>query len=335
MKRIGWGVIGPGSIAHRFLHDLTRCEGAGLAAVASRSSEKAAAFATQYGFEHSYGEYESLLKDPAVDIVYVATPHPYHHRHAIQAMEAGKAVLCEKPLAVNTGEAAEMIGCARRNGVFFMEAMWTRCFPVNKLVHERISSGRYGQVTLIEADFGFGSWNGGRVVNPDSRLFSPKMAGGSLLDVGVYCVSYASWVKGAKPIEVKALANIVDTGVDGMTAALLKYGDGALAVLRSAVVQNTRQTAVIYCEKATIEVPDFWHPSRAVIRRNDGSVEELDMPYGQDGSTGFQFEAEEAMRCIGAGLVESPLMPWRDSLAVMETLDEIRGCIGLKYPFED
>jgi predicted dehydrogenase len=336
MKQYGWGILGLGSIARRFVNDLPRCSQAKLASVASRDLEKARAFADQYRFAHSYGSYRELLQDPAVDIVYVAVPHTLHQDLSIQALEAGKAVLCEKPAAVNAAQIHAMIDCARRNGTFFMEAMWTRFFPVNQHVRRLIASGVLGAVTLIEADFGFGSWNRGAVANPQSRLFASDLAGGSLLDVGVYCVSYITWLKGARPVQIKALDSKVETGVDGMTAALFRYADGGLAVLRSSVVQTTRQTAVIYCERATIEVPEFWHPSRAIIRYRDSNLPDdaIVIPYQADGATGFNFEAEAVMACLDQGLLECPDLTWQQSIEVMEILDEIRNETGLQFPFE-
>ena len=336
MKQYGWGILGPGSIATRFMNDLVRCPQATLAAVASRDADKAKAFAERYGFSSSYGSYEALLADPAVDIVYIAVPHPLHHRWSIAAMEAGKAVLCEKPVALDAGQMRDMAACAARNGTFFMEAMWTRFFPVNQRIHEILSSGALGAITLLEADFGFGSWSGGKVANPQARLYAPSLAGGSLLDVGVYCVSYATWMKGALPVQIKALDSKVETGVDGMTAMLFRYADGGLAVLRSCIVQNTRQGATLYCEKGTVEIPDFWHPSRAVIRyREAGRADEtIEMPYDADGATGFQFEAEAVMKCLDQGLTESPVLTWQQSIDIMMLLDGIREETGLSVPTE-
>lgn len=326
MKQYGWGILGPGAIATRFVNDLCHCPQARLAAVASRDSAKAAAFAEQYGFACSHGSYEALLRDPTVDIVYIAVPHPMHHDLAIAAMEAGKAVLCEKPVAVNAAQAREMVACAARNKVFFMEAMWTRFFPINRHVYQLIADGKLGAVTLMEIDFGFGQWSHGKVADPDARLFSPKLAGGSLLDVGVYCVSYATWLKGALPVEIKALDSKVETGVDGMTAALFRYTDGAMAVLRSSIVQQTEQRAMICCERGTIEVPDFWHPSQAVVRYHDKDQpdEKIEMPFNQDGATGFQYEAQTVMDCLDKGLLENPAMTWGQSVEIMTLLDQIR-----------
>ena len=335
MKQYGWGILGPGSIATRFMNDLPRCPQARLAAVASRDPEKARAFAGKYHFAASYGSYGELLQDPAVDIVYIAVPHPQHHDLAIQALQAGKAVLCEKPVALNADQIRDMVACAERSRTFFMEAMWTRFFPVNQRIRQMIGSGELGAVTLLEVDFGFGSWNHGKVANPQARLFAPELAGGSLLDVGVYCVSYATWMKGAQPVQIKALDSKVETGVDGMTAALFRFADGSMAVLRSSVVQATRQVAMIYCEKATIEVPDFWHPSRAVVRYHDNRPDEvIDIPFDTDGATGFQYEAEAVMACMDKGLTQSPDLTWQQSIEIMELLDAIRGETGLTIPSE-
>jgi len=334
MKKTGWGIIGPGGIAHRFLNDLPRCRQADLAAVASRSYDRARIFADQYHFRKSYGSYDEILSDPAVDIIYIATPHPQHHDLAIRCLKAGKAVLCEKPAAVHAAQIREMIDCARQNNVFFMEAMWTRFFPVNQRVKALIDSGALGAVTLIEADFGFGRWNAGKVDHPENRLYSLDLAGGSLLDVGVYCVSYATWLKGEKPAAVKALATKLETGVDGMTACLFQYADGTMAVLRSSISRTTRQTAMIYCEKATIEVPDFWHPAKAIIQYADSKrpPETIEDDYTRDGSTGYHYEAEAVMSCLAEGAVQCPVMDWQQSIEVIELLDQIREETGLRYP---
>jgi predicted dehydrogenase len=253
----------------------------------------------------------------------------------LEALEAGKAVLCEKPVAVNVMEMNRIADCARKNNTFFMEGMWTRFFPVNRAVKELIDSGKTGQVTLIEVDFGFGSWNNGITAAPDSRLFSPELAGGSLLDVGVYTASYCDYMKnGMKPVEIKALASMVDTGVDGMAAYIMKYPDGSLSIHRSAIVQDTRQSAMIYCEKCTIEVHKFWCPVKADIKWIDGKTESIEVPLPQGVVEGYHYECIEVKRCLDAGLKESPLMTLNDSIRVMEQLDSIRSKIGLKYPFE-
>ena len=256
-------------------------------------------------------------------------------------MEAGKAVLCEKPVALDAGQMRDMAACAARNGTFFMEAMWTRFFPVNQRIHEILSSGALCAITLLEADFGFGSWSGGKVANPtyqqiDISDIDLRIACEMCIRDSVYCVSYATWMKGALPVQIKALDSKVETGVDGMTAMLFRYADGGLAVLRSCIVQNTRQGATLYCEKGTVEIPDFWHPSRAVIRyREAGRADEtIEMPYDADGATGFQFEAEAVMKCLDQGLTESPVLTWQQSIDIMMLLDGIREETGLSVPTE-
>jgi predicted dehydrogenase len=251
-------------------------------------------------------------------------------------MNAGKSVLCEKPVAVNKDDIVEMVECARRNNVFFMEAMWTRHFPVNRQVKELLESGNIGKVTLIKVDFGFGSWVNGAVENKESRIFNMDLAGGALLDVGVYTTSYATWMKGEQPIEIKAMATKVETGADGMSTYLFKYQDGAMAMLESSVMQTTKHDAIIYCENGYIEVEGFWHPTRAVVRFNDGRNDLLiEDDYDKNGGAGFDYEAQHVIDCMNEGLKESPVMSWQDSIDVMDTLDKIREQIDLVYPFEN
>ena len=336
MKKYGWGFLGLGNITKRMMTALPHVPNAVLAAAGSRDAAKAKTYAKENGFAKSYGSYTECINDPDVDILYIATPHPMHAPLAIEALEAGKAVLCEKPAAVNAKEMKRVADCARKHGVFYMEGMWSRFFPVNRAVKAIIDSGRAGMVTLIEADFGFGSWNNRKNANPDSRLFAPRMAGGSLLDVGVYTASYCDYMKnGMAPVKIKALAAMTDTGVDGMTAAIMQYPDGSISVHRSSVVQTTRTCAAIYCENCSIEVPGFWHPLKAAVTWKDTSTTdtiEIPLPHGI--GEGFYYECEEVIRCLDAGLTESPLMTLDDSIRVMEQLDAIRAEIGLKYPME-
>lgn len=334
MKKYGWGILGPGNIVKRFMTALPSVPNAVLAAVGSRDKAKADACAKEYGFAKSYGSYTECINDPAVDILYIATPHPFHAEMAIEALQAGKAVLCEKPATVNAAELKRVVECARKNKTFYMEGMWSRFFPINRTIKSIIDSGKTGQVTLVEADFGFGAWN--RPVNPDSRLFSPELAGGSLLDVGIYTASYCDYMKnGMKPATIKALATKVATGVDGLSVFIMQYPDGCISVQRSAIVQTTRTVATIYCEKCSIEVPGFWHPTKATIAWKDtNTTDTIELPLMHGVGEGFYYECEEVMRCLEAGLIESPIMTHEDSIRVMEQLDEIRGQIGLKYPFE-
>ena len=334
MAKYGWGFIGLGSITRRMLTALPSVPNAVLAAAGSRDAARAAAFAKEYGFAKSYGSYRECINDPDVDIVYIALPHPMHAPLSIEALEAGKAVLCEKPAAVSAADMKRVAGCARSNGVFYMEGMWTRFFPVNMAVKAMIDSGRTGAVTLIEADFGFGSWNSLRAADTKSRLFDPQLAGGSLLDIGVYTASYCDYMKnGMVPEKIKALSSMTGTGVDGLAAFVMKYPDGGMSVQRSSIVQTTRTAATIYCEKCTIEVPGFWHPTKAVVEWKDTSTTDtIEIPLVHGIGEGFYYECEEVMRCLDAGLTECPAMTLDDSIRVMEQLDAIRAEIGLEFP---
>ena len=337
MAKYGWGIIGPGNIVKRMMTALPAMPNAVLAAIGSRDAAKAETSAREYGFAKSYGSYSGCINDPDVDIVYIALPHPFHMPLAIEALQAGKAVLCEKPAVVNAAQMKKVAECARKNKVFYMEGMWTRFFPVNRAVKAIIDSNRTGMVTLIEADFGFGSWDNRKGTNPQSRLFAPQLAGGSLLDVGVYTASYCDYMKnGMAPKKVKAMAAMTDAGVDGLTAFIMQYPDGSISVQRSSVVQATCTCATIYCEKCTIEVPGFWHPTKATISWKDTStIDTIEIPLVHGIGEGFYYECEEVMRCLDAGLKESPLMTLDDSIRVMEQLDAVRAEIGLKYPFEE
>jgi len=318
-----WGVLGPGNIARKFATDIQRVDGATLLAVGSRSLDRARAFADAHGAERAYGSYEELVADPDVDAIYVSTPHPFHREHTLLCLERDKPVLCEKPMAINARQAAEMISYARQKGVFLMEAMWTRFLPVLRKVSEWIAEGRIGDVRLVSADFGFRTrWN------PEARLLNPHLAGGAVLDVGVYVVAFASMVYGRPPARIQASAYLGETGVDEQTAMLFAYDDGALAQLSCAIRTSSPQEAWILGTEGRIHVPAFWHATSATLERSGED------PVQATGDAGFQFEIEEATACIQAGRTESAFMPLDESLSIAETLEQVRTAIGLTYPIE-
>jgi predicted dehydrogenase len=319
---VGWGILGAGRIAGKFATDARLVPGARLAAVGSRSAEKAAQFARQNGVERAYGSYAELVADPGVDAIYVATPHPMHCEHTLLALDAGKAVLCEKPFAVATREARQMIKRARERKLFLMEAMWTRFNPITAQVRQWLAEGRIGEPRLATVDFGFrAAWN------PESRLLNPALAGGALLDVGVYVLAYASMIFG-RPAQIQAVAHIGETGVDEQTAMVLRYSGGQIASLACAVRTPTPHNARIDGTEGAIEIPAFWHATTArLIRPKETPIEAA-------GAHGFQFEIAEAMACLAAGQIESRHMPLDETLAIAETMDEVRRQIGLTYPFE-
>lgn len=321
-QTIGWGILGAGRIAARFASEARLTPGARLVAVGSRSAEKAAAFAAQNGVGRACGSYAELVADPDVDAVYVATLHPWHCEHTLLALEAGKAVLCEKPFAVNAAQARQMIERARARRLFLMEAMWTRFNPISTQVRQWLAEGRIGEPRLATIDFGFRApWD------PQSRILNAALAGGALLDVGVYVLAYASMIFG-RPAQVRAVAHIGDTGVDEQTAIALKYAGGQLASLTCAVHTPSPQAARIDGTEGAIEIPAFWHAETARLLRPRQE------PITATGDHGFRYEIAAVMACLAAGQTESPDMPLDETLAIAETMDEIRRQIGLKYPFE-
>lgn len=323
MKTIRWGIIGPGRIAHNFAKSVKMLKNTNIHAVGSRSLDRAKAFADEYGIEKAYGSYHELVQDPDLDAVYIATPHTEHHQAALLALKAGKAVLCEKPLCVNAREAEEMIRTARDHRAFLMEAMWTRLLPAMAQVRRLLAEGVLGDIHLVKADFSFRTgWE------PESRLLNPELAGGALLDVGIYTLAFASMVLGDAPSSVTGKAFIGSTGVDERNAVILQYPEGGLAMLNSAVRTETQHEAWIIGTNGRLYIPEFWHASELHLQVGD-KKEILQYPF--DGS-GFQFEIEEANRCLREGLIESPALPADESLKLMQIMDRLRAEWGVVYP---
>ncbi len=324
--KIRWGILGPGNIAHKFAKGLAVISDAELVAVGSRSLERANSFADAYSVDARYGSYEELANDRSVDVIYVATPHPFHREHTLLCLEAGKAVLCEKPISINAQTTKDMVNTAREKRIFLMEAMWTRFLPTIVKAREWIADGRIGDVRLVKADFGFRvGWN------PASRLLDPNLGGGSLLDVGVYTISLAHLIFGSAPSQVAGLAHLGETGVDEQAGMVLGFQNGGLAVLCSAVRANTPQEARIIGTDGSIHIPDFWHSTTATLSVANEVVDQIDKPFQ---GSGYEYEAMEVNRCLRAGELESPIMPLQESIEVMETADELRGQWGFELPME-
>lgn len=325
-EKVRWGILGPGAIAHKFVAGLSVIPDAEVVAVGSRSKERANAFADEYGIPRRYGSYQQLVEDPDVDVIYVATPHSFHKEHTLLCLKAGKAVLCEKPMGINAGEVAEMIQVAREKQLFLMEAMWTRFLPVWVKIRELLADGVIGEPRMLMADFGFRAPK-----DPGHRLFNPELAGGALLDVGVYTISLAYMVFGKEPADMVSLAHLGDTGVDEQGAYIFRYDNGALAVLASAVSTDTPQAARIMGTKGSIYVPNFWHATSLRLELSGKEPEEVEFP---SPGNGYNFEALEVMRCLREGKLESEIMPLNETLKIAETMDRIRTSWGLKYPME-
>ena len=326
MGQYRWGILAPGTIAKKFADGLAVVPDAIPYAVGSRDIGRAEDFAKKYGYQKTYGSYRELAEDPMVDIIYVATPHTFHEEAATLCLNNGKAVICEKPFAVNLRQAERMVECARKNNVFLMEAMWTRFLPTLCKTRELIAKGAIGNVRLVYSDFGFRS-----NVNPEQRLFAPALAGGSLLDVGIYNLSMCSMIFGKQPSHVKSQMTIGSTGVDEECSLMLRYGEGQSALLFSAIRLNTKHETVIIGEEGRIELPAYWHGTKVIVQTKEG-VEEIDLPFE---ATGYQFEAMEVMRCLDEGLKESPVMPLDETLELIKLMDQIRKDNKLSYPCDE
>ncbi len=322
---IRWGILGTGNIAKQFAKGLASAPEAQLVACGSRSAASAEAFAKEFPCR-AHGSYAALCADPGVDAIYIASPHTGHREHALMAIAQRKAVLVEKPFCVNAAETAVVVAAARAAKVFCMEAMWTRFLPTVRQAATWLDAKAIGDVRLVTADFGFRcGWD------PASRLLDPKLAGGALLDVGVYTVAMAAFALGAAPTTIRASSVLGATGVDEQTAVSLGWANGSLANLTCAVRLNTRQDAIIYGTDGRIELPDFWHGTKAVLHQDGKPAQALELPFL---GNGYTHEALEVGRCLRAGLTESPVVTLDESLAIMRILDECRRQIGLSYPSE-
>jgi predicted dehydrogenase len=310
---VKWGILGTGGIARTFTEDL-RFLGYEVAAVGSRAPATAEAFAERYEIPRAYGSYAELAASD-VDVVYVATTHNVHHSAARTCLEAGRAVLVEKPFTTSAADAEDLVALARSRNVFAMEAMWTRFNPVVTRVRELVAEGAIGEVKAVYADF-----SENFPYDAGHRLWAPELAGGALLDLGVYVVSFA-WMLLGEPSAAVALTTPGPTGVDSNTGILLGYSSGAVATLHCGFLAKSPQTATILGTKGRIEVGGpFWHPDTMTLHRD-----------GADPSTynasitghGYTYQAEEVVRCLEAGRTESPVMPLDESVAIMRTLDKI------------
>ena len=327
MKAVRWGILGTGAIASTFVDGLGSLPEAEVLAVGSRSEGSAAAFAGEKEIPRHYAAYEALAEDPDVDVVYVATPHPFHAENAELCLRAGKAVLCEKPFSVNAAEAERVVRLARESGLFLMEGMWTRFFPLMNEVRRIASDGIIGEVRMLDVDFGFRA-----DLDPASRLFDPALGGGALLDVGVYCVSLASMVLG-RPTEAVGLSHLGETGVDEQASIVLKHEGGRLANLSIGVRTETPQEAAIMGTDGYVRIHSpWWRPVSMTVSRPGGDDETVEAPVS---GNGFGYEAAEVTRCLERGETESTVMPLDETIAVMRTMDGLRAAWGLEYPGEE
>jgi len=320
---IRWGILATGWIAKLFTEDLAHLPDAQVLAVGSRSLEGAQAFAETHNIPRAYGSWQELAADADLDVIYVATPHSAHHAATRVCLEAGRAVLCEKPFTLDHASALDLVNLARERGLFLMEAMWMRTNPAIRRVVSLVAEGQIGEVRHISADFGLPG-----PVMPGHRLRAPELGGGALLDLGVYPITLTYLFLG-RPAHIRAWASLFPEGTDENTGIVFGYDSGAVATLACGVRGKTPGRAVITGTEGRIEIPGPFHvPAGFTLIR--GSEETwVDVPYT---GNGMNHEAAEVMRCLREGLTESPLIPLADTLEIMKILDEIRAQIGVTYP---
>ncbi|MCM2678415.1 Gfo/Idh/MocA family protein [Echinimonas agarilytica] len=320
-----WGLIGPGRIAHRFAQALAHHGCGVLQAVASRSEQRAQAFASKYNASFVYTNYDDLFAAADVDGVYIATPHNFHFEQIAACIKAGKPVLCEKPLTVTAAQTEALIELSRSHQVFLMEALWSRFLPVYQKVDYWLSKGLIGTPRLVQSNFGF---NVPR--NESDRLLNPNLAGGVLLDMGVYCMSMSQWVFGRSPLSANASGIVGTTGVDELMVANLDFGQHQFAQFSCNFVSQTENSLTIYGSNGHIKVDEmFWDATSASLHLANGTVEQCNEPYAQ---TGFEYEIMEAERCIQAGKIESDMISHKMTLETMQWMDNLRNQLNVQYP---
>lgn len=363
---IRWGILGTGQIAKQFATGLAHVEDAQLYAVGARDKGKAEEFSRQFNVPHCYGSFEELLAEPDINVVYIATPHHVHRDHCVMALEAGKSVLCEKPFTINAAQAQEVIELARKKKLFCMEAMWMRFLPAMREVSNLLENDAIGRPGLLRADFGVPF-----EFNPSGRVFDLELAGGALLDLGVYTVSLAYELFG-KPVEIIATANIGESGVDETSTVVLKHAGGQISTLRSSIRYELTPEAVVVGSKGSIQIESpMYRPHKIQVNKFSLVAPQVDTqvassklkkaiqqtpalqklalylesylsPFSTLALTkvipfvgnGYNYQVAAVNQCLKEGKLESNIMPLEDTLGVLMVMDEIRRQWGLQYAGE-
>lgn len=321
-----WGIIAPGGIGRKFALDVSGQTSSTILAVGSRSQERADAFAARFRVPRAYGSYDALLADPDVDAVYISSPHSQHHDQAIAALRAGKPVLVEKAFTRSAAEAREVFAVAAEQGLFAMEAMWSRFLPHYRALADLVEAGELG--TILEARAFH--WQD---LPADSvpRMWKPELAGGALLDLGVYPLSFLHMLFGV-PDEITTVGTLTETGVDYLETVVLRYPNGTVATASAGMGAAGTNTASVTGTKARVDIGStFYTPQNLTITAPDASARIVP---GQIRGGGFEYEAAEAARCISEGRTQSDFMPWQATIEVLETMDEVRRSLGVVYPGE-
>ena len=325
-NKIRWAILGAGRIANAFAKDFPLMQNAELVAVASGDKEKANNFAREYHIPKALN-HEELFNSNEIDAVYIATTHNFHFEQALKCLENGKAVLCEKPITVNDTEFKKLMSVSEGKNVFLMEAMWTYFLPAIKMAKEWLDEGRIGKLKVMQADFAFQMEK-----NMEGRIYNLNLAGGSLLDLGVYPVSLAYYFINKTPEKIVASGAMASTGVDERLGMIFQYGD-ITATLFTSIINRMSNKLKLFGEEGYIEIPDFWKAGSAKLFDKEFNLVET----FEDNRTahGFIFEMQHANDLILEGKIESPVIPHSRSNNIQETMVEIRKQVGLKYPFEN
>lgn len=319
------GILGAGKIAGIMARTLREMENVQAWAVASRERERAEEFARTYGIERAYGSYEELVEDPAVDLIYVATPHSHHAEHCLLCIEHGKPVLCEKAFTANAAQARQVLARAEERGVFLTEAIWTRYMPSRRMIDDLIGEGALGEVVSLTANLGY-------PLTHVERIMEPALAGGALLDIGIYPLNFASMVLGDEVEDVTSACVKTSTGVDAQSSIVLRYRDGKMATLHTTVLAATEQYGIIYGTKGYLIAHNINNIDRISLFGPDRSLRrEITVPKQ---ITGYEYEVEACRRALETGALECPEMPHAQTLRMMEQMDALRWDWGVRYPFE-
>ena len=324
---IRWGILGAGGIAAKFAADLSRVPGNTLGAVGARQADRAEAFAARFGAPRSYGSYRELADDPDLDVLYIATTHPGHHDQALMAIEAGKAVLIEKPVCLNAADACEVFAAADAAGVFAMEAMWMRTNPLIRKAQELVAGSAIGDLVSVQVEMGLGL-----PFDPAHRLYDLANGGGALLDLGIYPVTFG-WLFLGRPPSVTVTGALAPTGADATVAMQWSYPDGRDAQLWCSAPVKTPYRALVVGTEGWIQTEGRFHRPSALSVRIGELESRIDDPLGSE-VFGYGPEIAEVARCLRAGLTESPLIPAAETIAILELLDGMRAELGVRYPGE-
>lgn len=319
------GILGPGNIAEKMAYTINHMKDAQCYAVASRDLERAKAFAEKFDIPKAYGSYEELAKDPDVELIYIAVPHSHHYMYMKMCLEHGKPVLCEKAFTANAAQAKEILELSKEKGVFVGEAIWTRYMPSRKIIDDAIAAGKIGEVNFVTANLGYN-------IQHVRRLTDPELAGGALLDVGIYPLSFIAMILGDEVASVTSSCVKTETGVDAQNAIVLTYKNGKMAIAHSGMLGPTEQFGIVYGSKGYLVAENINNVDRVWIYDNERKlVEAIDMP---EQITGFEDEVRASMAAIWEGKIECEQMPHSEILRMMEQMDSLREAWGIRYPFE-